>query len=142
MKRLKNNVFQAKKGKVFRRISDGFVAGDMLYLGKTYYIGGKLLDEPLDELLEHYEEVNEPIIDEEHPIVAPPDEVVAEIPVEVEEIIPEEVAVPEQEQETEQEQVVQQKEPVVITVQDIISLSEKVEKIYSLLTSEQKKELK
>jgi hypothetical protein len=142
MKIIKNNVIQAKKGKVFRRISDGFVAGDMLYLGKTYYIGGKLLNEPLDELPEHYEEVNEPIMDEEHPIVAPPDEVVAEIPVEIEEIIPEEVAIPEQEQETEQEDVVQEKEPVVITVQDIISLSEKVEKIYNLLTPEQQEEVK
>jgi hypothetical protein len=142
MKRLKNNVIQAKKGKVFRRISDGFVAGDKIFLGKTYYIGGKLLDEPLDELPEHYEEVDKPIIDEEHPIVAPPDEVVAEIPVEVEDIIQEEEAVPEQEQEPEPEEVVQQKEPVVITVQDIISLSEKVERIYNLLTPEQQEELK
>jgi hypothetical protein len=142
MKKIKNNVFQAKKGKVFRRISDGFVVGDMISLGKTYYIGGKLLDEPLDELPEHYEEVDEPIIDEEHPIVAPPDEVVVEISVEVEEIIPEEEAVPEQEQEAEPEDVVQQKESIVITVQDIISLSEKVERIYNLLTPEQQEEVK
>jgi hypothetical protein len=139
MKKLKNNIIQAKKGKVFRRISDGFVAGEKIHLGKTYYIGGKLLDEPLDELPEHYEEVYKVLIDEEHPIVALPDEVVVEIPVETEEIIQEEEA---PEPEPEQEEVVQEKEPVVITVQDIISLSEKVEKIYNLLTPEQKEELK
>jgi hypothetical protein len=140
MRKLKNNVIQAKKGKVFRRISDGFVAGDKIYLGKTYYINGKLLPEPLDELPEHYEEVDQVVMDEEHPIVAPPDDVVVEIPIEIdtEEIVQEEEAPPEEEP----EEVVQKNEPVVITVQDIISLSEKVEKIYSLLTSEQKEELK
>jgi hypothetical protein len=132
MKRLKNNTIQAKKGKVLRRISDGFIAGNSIALGKTYYIAGKLLDKPLDELPEHYEEVDGVVMDEEHPIVAPLDEVIAEVPAETEEIVQEEEALPEQ------EEVIQKKEPKVITVQDIVSLAEKVEKIYNLLTPEQK----
>lgn len=34
--------------------------GKEIYLGYTYYLGGKPLDEPLMELPEHYEEVDEP----------------------------------------------------------------------------------
>jgi electron transfer flavoprotein alpha/beta subunit len=60
------------------------------------------------------------------------DEVVAEIPAETDESVQVGEALPEQ------EEVIQKKEPVVITVQDIISMAEKVEKIYNLLTPEQK----
>ena len=42
----------ASKGKVLRRISDGFIAGPDLYLGYTYYLHGEKLDEPLLELPE------------------------------------------------------------------------------------------
>ena len=48
----------ASKGKVLRRISDGFIAGPDLYLGYTYYLHGEKLDEPLLELPEHYEEID------------------------------------------------------------------------------------
>lgn len=54
----------AEEGKVFRRISDGMVFGNELWLGYTYYLGGELLPEPLWELPEHYEEVEEPVTDE------------------------------------------------------------------------------
>jgi hypothetical protein len=134
MKRLKNNRIQAKEGKTFRRISDGFIAGNTLCLGKTYYLAGKLLDEPIDELPEHYEEVDQVVIDEERPLVASPDEVTAEIPVETTEIMQEEAA-------PEQEDVIPKKEPVTITVQDIISMQEKIDKIIGVLTSAQKKKL-
>jgi hypothetical protein len=50
----------ASKGKVLRRISDGFIAGPDLYLGYTYYLHGEKLDEPLLELPEHYEEIDIP----------------------------------------------------------------------------------
>ena len=50
----------ASKGKVLRRISDGFIAGPDLYLGYTYYLHGEKLDEPLSELPEHYEEIDIP----------------------------------------------------------------------------------
>ena len=50
----------ASKGKVLRRISDGFIAGPDLYLGYTYYLHGEKLDEPLFELTEHYEEIDIP----------------------------------------------------------------------------------
>ena len=36
----------AAEGMVFKRKSDGWIAGDEIYLGYTYYIDGKKLDEP------------------------------------------------------------------------------------------------
>ena len=41
----------AEYGKVFRRISDGWIAGPEIYLGKTYHLGGDRLDTPLEELI-------------------------------------------------------------------------------------------
>ena len=52
--------YTADKGKVFKRISDGLVRGSELYLGFTYYLDGKPLDEPLEEKIEHYIEIDEP----------------------------------------------------------------------------------
>ena len=46
----------AEDGKVFRRISDGWIAGPEIYLGKTYHLGGDRLDTPLEELPGHYGE--------------------------------------------------------------------------------------
>lgn len=53
-------VLKASEGKVLRRKSDGYIAGQEIYLGYTYYIGGTKLVEPLLELPEHYEEVDIP----------------------------------------------------------------------------------
>ena len=47
----------ADRGMVFRRLSDGFVFGEELYLGYAYYIGGELLDTPREEQIEDFEEV-------------------------------------------------------------------------------------
>lgn len=55
----------AEEGKVFRRISDGFIYGNEIHLGYTHYLNGELLDEPLLELPEHFEEVEEPELDDE-----------------------------------------------------------------------------
>ena len=52
---------KAEEGKVLRRISDQMIFGKEITLGYTYYIGGKLLSEPLWELPEHYEEIDEPV---------------------------------------------------------------------------------
>ena len=49
----------ADEGKVFKRISDGFIFGNEIYLGYTYYIGGKKLDEPHLEVIEDFEEVED-----------------------------------------------------------------------------------
>ena len=54
----------ADEGKVLRRISDKWIAGTEIYLGYTYYLNGELLEEPLLELPEHYEEVDEVIIED------------------------------------------------------------------------------
>lgn len=54
----------ADEGKVFRRISDAMVFGNELWLGYTYYLAGELLPEPLWELPEHYEEIEEPVTEE------------------------------------------------------------------------------
>lgn len=48
----------ADTGKVLRRISDQTVFGQEVYLGKTWYIGGQRLAEPVQELPGHFEEVD------------------------------------------------------------------------------------
>lgn len=50
----------AEEGKVFKRKSDGFIYGEEIYLGYTYYIGGKKLDEPHLEVVEDFEEIDAP----------------------------------------------------------------------------------
>lgn len=57
---LNNRHLIADEGKVLRRISDGWIAGREIYLGYTYYLNNELLSEPLLELPEHYDEVDEP----------------------------------------------------------------------------------
>ena len=49
----------ADKGKVFKRISDGFIFGNEIYLGYTYYLNGQKLTEPKLEVIEDFEEVED-----------------------------------------------------------------------------------
>lgn len=49
----------ADEGKVFKRISDGFIYGNEMYLGYTYYINGEKLPEPKLEVIEDFEEVED-----------------------------------------------------------------------------------
>lgn len=71
---LNNNHITAEEGKVFRRISDSQLFGNEIYLGYTYYLSGEKLEEPLLELPEHYEEIDDPaeeetiLIDEDTPL--------------------------------------------------------------------------
>ena len=58
---MEDRIIVASEGKVFRRISDGFIFGKEINLGYTYYLGGKKLEEPLLELPEHFEEIDEPV---------------------------------------------------------------------------------
>lgn len=58
---MEDRIIRASKGKVFRRISDGFIFGKEIHLGYTYYLGGKKLDKPLLEVPEHFEEIDEPV---------------------------------------------------------------------------------
>ena len=58
---MEDRIIKASEGKVFRRISDGFIFGEEINLGYTYYIGGEKLEEPLLELPEHFEEIDKPI---------------------------------------------------------------------------------
>ena len=60
---MEERILKASKGKVFRRISDGFIFGKEINLGYTYYLGGKKLEEPLLELPEHFEEIDEPVME-------------------------------------------------------------------------------
>ena len=60
---MENRIIKASKGKVFRRKSDGFIFGNEINLGYTYYIGGEKLEEPLLELPEHFEEIDESIME-------------------------------------------------------------------------------
>lgn len=59
--KINDNKITAEIGKVFKRISDGLIYGNEIYLGYTYYIGGVKLDEPLLEVPEHFEEVDEEV---------------------------------------------------------------------------------
>ena len=71
---LNNKHILAEEGKVLRRISDGQLFGNEIYLGYTYYLAGEELAEPLLELPEHYEEIDDPadeetiLIDEDTPL--------------------------------------------------------------------------
>ena len=58
---MEDRIIKASEGKVFRRISDGFIFGKEIHLGYTHYIGGEKLEEPLLELPEHFEEIDEPV---------------------------------------------------------------------------------
>ena len=58
---MEERIIKASEGKVFRRISDGFIFGKEINLGYTYYLNGKKLEEPLLELPEHFEEIDEPV---------------------------------------------------------------------------------
>ena len=49
----------ADEGKVFKRKSDGFIFGNEIYLGYTYYLNGKKLSEPKLEVIEDFEEVED-----------------------------------------------------------------------------------
>lgn len=60
MKFVEGNHLLPVEGKLWVRISDGYEAGKEVYLGKTWYIGGKKLDEPIDELPEHYMLIDDP----------------------------------------------------------------------------------
>ena len=64
LKKITPQVIKAKKGKVFKRISDGIIYGNEVSLGYTYMINGKLLQEPLLELPEHFVEVDATLTDE------------------------------------------------------------------------------
>ena len=71
---LNNNHITAEEGKVLRRISDSQLFGNEIYLGYAYYLAGEELAEPLLELPEHYEEIDDPtdeetiLIDEDTPL--------------------------------------------------------------------------
>lgn len=57
---LNNRHILADEGKVLRRMSDGWIAGSEIYLGYAYQINGEVLNKPLLELPEHYEEIDDP----------------------------------------------------------------------------------
>ena len=63
---MENKIIKASEGKVFRRISDGFIFGNEINLGYTYYLNGEKLEEPLLELPEHFEEIDEPVEEAEY----------------------------------------------------------------------------
>lgn len=58
---MEDRIIKASEGKVFRRISDGFIFGKEIHLGYAHYLGGEKLEEPLLELPEHFEEIDEPV---------------------------------------------------------------------------------
>lgn len=59
-----DKIIKASEGKVFRRKLDGFIFGKEIYLGYMHYIGGKKLDQPLMARPEHFEEIDEPVMED------------------------------------------------------------------------------
>ena len=63
-------IIKAKEGKVFRRIVDKVLFGNEVHLGYLYSLHGEVLKVPILELPEHFEEIdnpelNEPLLDED-----------------------------------------------------------------------------
>ena len=61
---MENKIIKASEGKVFRRISDGFIFGKEIHLGYTHYLNGKKLEKPLLELPEHCEGIDDTVVEE------------------------------------------------------------------------------
>lgn len=54
----------ADEGKVFQRVADGMIYGNEIYLGFSYYIGGKLQNPPHEDLISDFIEIDEPLTEE------------------------------------------------------------------------------
>ena len=54
----------ASEGKVFKRIEDGVIMGKEIYLGNTYYLDDEQLENPIAEVANDYEEVDENSVEE------------------------------------------------------------------------------
>lgn len=55
---------KAKEGKVFRRIADKVLFGNEVHLGYLHHLHGEVLKVPVKELPEHFEEIDNPELDE------------------------------------------------------------------------------
>lgn len=66
--KINENRIRADVGKLLRRKSDGLICGRELHLGFTYYIEGKKLDTPLQELPDHFEEIDDPDFNSQEPV--------------------------------------------------------------------------
>lgn len=62
--KIENNIITAEGGFILRRISDQQEFSNKLHLGYTHYLDGELLEEPLLEIPEHYEEIEAPQVEE------------------------------------------------------------------------------
>lgn len=56
---IQTTVIEAEEGKLLRKISTGRIAGKIVHLGYNYYELGFGLSEPVYELPEHYDEIDE-----------------------------------------------------------------------------------
>lgn len=59
----------ADEGKIFIRVVSGEDYGNEIYLGYSYYIGGVLQDPPHLDVIEDFEEIDEPEPEPEEPEV-------------------------------------------------------------------------
>lgn len=55
-----NIIIKADEGKIFRRIADGQIYGKEITLGYSYYINGVKLAIPHLDVLEDFEQIDEP----------------------------------------------------------------------------------
>lgn len=63
--KLENNVIFAAPGKAIRRKSDGFIFGDKVSLGYTFFVNGQKLPTPRKEVMADFEEIDQPKTEED-----------------------------------------------------------------------------
>lgn len=65
--RQEGNILYAKEGMVLKRKNSNDIFGNEIYLGKSYYIDGVLLETPHDDIPDDFEEIPDPdpIVEEE-----------------------------------------------------------------------------
>lgn len=123
---LNNKHLIAEDGKVFRRISDGWIAGPEIYLGKTYHLGGETLETPLEEIPGHFEEIDDPVAAET--IVLDEDTYLEEEPQALSASLPEAEPLQETEPLTDTPS-----SPQKVTLADYRALEDKVKKMMEML---------
>ncbi len=132
----KGQLITAAEGKVLIRKSDQQLFGSQITLGKRFYENGKILETPVVETPDDYEEIDEPLITDFEPLALDIDSVIVEVMAEEEE------KPVENKSQEESDPVAREEKPkIVITGQDIIDMQDKLKKIMSLLSPDQLEEL-
>jgi hypothetical protein len=150
--KLKGQLITAEQGKVLRRKLDGKIFGKQITLGKRFWENGKKLETPIVESPDDYEDIEEPVITEEQPLIGALSDIIAEIPVEEKEVIEAEESILEPEENTPEEKKViyisdiillqeQIKEIRQTIMNDLLTMQDTLNKVISVLSDDQRKQI-